>query len=251
MFGGVAKGDIVFVSQSKSLSYLKEIHPNIIVPYILIVHNGDETFDSRYASLLDDNIIHCYAQNVSVEHEKVTPLPIGLANFYHFQHTAKPYVIPPSKITEKDYDRKNRFFYRFANETCPSVRVPLRAFCDRHPLMETVRAYLTESQFIELLQEYKFLISPRGNAIDTHRPYEAFPLGIIPVVQDSVAMRSLQKRGLPLWIVKDWSDLENVSEEDVSKKYEELMKSANFDAMHMDYWIKLITGVQERARANK
>mgnify|MGYP003352228546 CR=1 FL=1 len=59
LFGGVAKGDIVFVSQSKSLSYLKEIHPNIIVPYILIVHNGDETFDSRYASLLDDNIIHC------------------------------------------------------------------------------------------------------------------------------------------------------------------------------------------------
>ncbi len=244
--GGVSSGDIVFVSQGKAFRYLQEIHPNIIVPYVLIVHHGDETFDKRYTAFFDDNIIHCYAQNAIVVHEKVTSLPIGLSNFNYFEHTDAPYLIPPSRVDENEYNkRKNKFFYRFANETCPSVRVPLQVFCDKHPLMETVRERVPQSKFNELLREYKFLISPRGNAIDTHRPYEAFHLGIIPVVQDSVAIRSLEKTGLPFWIVKDWSELENVSEEYVSEKYSELMRNANFEAMHMDYWIAKIRDNQK------
>lgn len=238
--GGVAYGDIVFVSQSKALWYLQEMHPNIIAPYILIVHNGDYVFDERYISLLDDNIIHCYAQCASVKHEKVTPLPVGLSNFHNFEHTSAPFRIPPSHKNYEGVSRKNKFFYRFANETCVSVRAPLRVFCDRHPLMETVYERVSQSRFVKLLREYKFLISPRGNAIDTHRPYEAFHLGIIPVVQDSVTIRSLHESGLPFWIIKDWEELSDVSEEDIAKKYEELLLSANFDAMHMDYWIEKI-----------
>lgn len=239
--GGVDRGDIVFVSQSKALYYLKEVHPEILVPYVLIVHNGDQTFDDRHASLLDEKIIHCYAQNTSVSHEKVTPLPIGLSNFHNFEHTDKLYLTPPMPVTKEEYSkRKNRFFYRFANETCPSVRIPLNAFCDQHPLMDTVRERVSEREFKDLLRSYKFLISPRGNAIDTHRPYEAFHLGIIPVVEDSIAMRSLRSVGLPLWIVNDWNDLKSVTEKDVARKYEELMESSSFNAMHMNYWITKI-----------
>jgi len=245
--GAVSRGDIVFVSQSKALRYLEEIHPNIIAPYILIVHNGDYTFNERYASLLDGNIIHCFAQNVTVEDVKVTPLPIGLSNFHNFEHTDTPFLTPPSLTNYKNQGRKDKFFYRFTNETCMAVRVPLRAFCDKHPLMETVRARVSQARFVELLRTYKFLISPRGNAIDTHRPYESFHLGIIPVVQDSVTISSLHKAGLPFWIVKDWSELENVSEKDVAKKYDELLRKANFDAMHMDYWIKKIKSFQGNA----
>ncbi len=244
--GGVSHGDVVFVSQSKALQYLQEIHPNIIAPYILIVHNGDYTFDKRYTSLLDDNIIHCFAQNVTVEHEKVTPLPVGLSNFHNFEHTDKPYLTPASSTNYKNPGRKDKFFYRFTNDTCMPIRVPLRKFCDSNPLMETVRARVSQAKFIELLLSYKFLISPRGNAIDTHRPYEAFHLGIIPVVQDSVTISSLHKAGLPFWIVKEWNDLKNVSESDIARKYDELLKTAKFDAMHMDYWIAKIKYFQEK-----
>lgn len=244
--GGVSRGDIVFVSQSKALQYLQEIHPNIIVPYILIVHNGDYTFDKRYVSLLDKNIIHCFAQNATVEDSKVTPLPVGLSNFHNFEHTDKPFLTPPSSENFKAYDRKDKFFYRFTNESCMPVRVPLRALCDEHPLMETSQTRVSQSKFVELLRTYKFLISPRGNAIDTHRPYEAFHLGIIPVVQESVTISSLHASGLPFWIVKEWTELENISATDIAKKYEELIKMAKFDAMHMDYWIAKIKYFQEK-----
>lgn len=249
--GGVSQGDIVFVSQDKALWYLMEMHPNILVPYILIIHNGDQTFDSRYTALLDDNIIHCFAQNVSVYHEKVTPIPIGLANVHHFVHTKSPYTTPPTKNNFSSLSgRKNRFFYRFANETCPSVRIPLRAFCDAHPLMETFRNYASESEFIELLKKYKFLISPRGNALDnSHRVYEALHIGIVPVIQDSFVAQSLHKTGLPFWIVKEWNELQSVTEQDIEKKYNEIMGSANFDAMHMDYWIAKIRNKQSGIKA--
>ena len=243
--GAVSYGDTVFVSQTRALRYLQDVHPNIIVPYILIVHNGDETFDQRYISLLDKNIIHCFAQNVTVENSKVTPLPVGLSNFHNFEHTSKPFKIPPSLENYRSGLRKNKFFYRFTNETCMSIRVPLRTFCDKHPLMETVRARVSQSEFIKLLKTYKFLISPRGNAIDTHRPYESFHLGIIPVVQESVTISSLYRSGLPFWIVKEWTELENIKETDVAKKYEELIRTAKFDAMHMDYWIKKIREYQK------
>lgn len=243
--GRVAGGDIVFVSQDKALWYLQEFHPNIIAPYILIVHNGDYVFDERYTALLDDKIIHCFAQCATVSHEKVTPLPVGLSNLHNFEHTDKPFLIPPSRKLYDGSSRKNRFFYRFANETCMAVRVPLQLFCKNHPRMDTVRERVPQSKFVELLRSYKFLISPRGNAIDTLRPYEAFHLGIIPVVQESYTIHSLHKTGLPFWIVKDWKELEGVSEEDIAKKYKELMKSANFEAMHMDYWIKKIKAHQK------
>ncbi len=246
MPGAVSRGDIVFVSQDKALWYLQDMHPNILVPYILIVHNGDQTFDERYTALLDDNIIHCYAQNVNVIHEKVTAIPIGLANFYHFVHTDLPYRIPPVCVPENQQkSKKNKFFYRFLNGNCPSVRIPLRTLCDKHPLMETVIEYVPESQFRESFQKYKFIITPRGNAIDnSHRQYEALHLGCIPVVQDSIVVQSLHKEGLPLWIVKDWTELQNVSEADIAAKYAELMKNAKFDAMHMDYWITKIKNDQ-------
>ncbi len=244
--GVVNKGDIIFVSQDKALRYLQEIHPEIICPYILIVHNGDNTFDSRHTNLFDQNIIHCFAQNTAVEHEKVTPIPIGLANFHHFQHTDSVYRTPPVCVPPKEYDkRKNRFFYRFFDGTCPSVRVPLRIFCSAHPFAETVSNYLSQESFRELLMRYKFLVSPRGNAIDTHRPYESFHLGIIPVVQDSIAMRALKKDGLPLWVVHDWTELEGITESEIAKKYKDLMDNANFESMHMDFWIDKINKVQK------
>ncbi len=248
--GAVAAGDIVFVSQAKALRYLQEQHPDIPAPYVLIVHNGDQTFGKRHTDLFDDKIIHCYAQNTAVNHPKVTPLPIGLSNFHNFEHTDELYFTPPSRVPESEWaTRKDRFFYRFANETCPSVRVPLKALCDKMPLAETVRERVSQERFKEILRSYKFLVSPRGNAIDTHRPYESFHLGIIPVVEDSVALRSLRDRGLPIWIVNDWKDLGGLTEKDVAKKYAELMGKANFEAMHMDYWIAKIKESQKKALA--
>lgn len=249
--GAIDTGDIVFVSQGKALNYLQEVHPNILVPYILIVHNGDYTFDERYTSLLDDKIIHCYAQNVTVKHDKVTPLPVALSNFANFEHTNPIYFRPPVGLPDNVQQRKNRFFYRFADETCPSERKPLRAFCKKHPFAETVEDRLSQVGYINLLQTYKFVISPRGNAIDTHRPYEAFHLGTVPIVKDSVTIRSLHEAGLPYWIVKDWEELNGLTEEFLSRKYIELMKHADFSPLHMDYWIASIQKKLEGYRLSK
>lgn len=238
--GGVDIGEIVFVGQSYALRYLQEIHPNIIVPYILIIHNGDEKIDERYTSLFDENIIHCFAQNIATTHKKLTAIPIGLANFYHYVHTEAPYRKTPEKITRKE-GKKNRVFYHFSPQTCPSVRVPLLGFCGKHPLMDTNHSWLSQRSYLQLFSQYKFVIAPRGNAsMETHRTYEALHLGVIPIIINSPAVLSLKASGIPLWVIDAWNALEHIHEDDIANKYEELMEESNFEALSMDYWIKEI-----------
>lgn len=53
--------------------------------------------------------------------------------------------------------------------------------------------------------QYKFVLSPVGNGVDSHRTWEALMAGSIPIVESSV--RDSMYEGLPVLIVKSWTDL--------------------------------------------
>ena len=58
----------------KKLSFLEN-------PFILICHNSDENFMNSYLKLFNVKNLKCiYTQNMNVNHCKVFPLPIGIAN---------------------------------------------------------------------------------------------------------------------------------------------------------------------------
>jgi hypothetical protein len=59
--------------------------------------------------------------------------------------------------------------------------------------------------YLFTMQQYKFVLSPVGNGVDTHRTWEALMAGSIPIVESSV--RDSMYDGLPVLIVKSWSDL--------------------------------------------
>jgi hypothetical protein len=92
------------------------------------------------------------------------------------------------------------------------------------------------------LSEYKFVLSPPGNGLDTHRTWEAMYLGVVPIVKDSSAMRYFQGLGLPLWIVTSWDEVVSVDERDLEGKYEDLKRGFDCPALFMDYWRRVILG---------
>jgi hypothetical protein len=60
-------------------------------------------------------------------------------------------------------------------------------------------------QYLFTMRQYKFVLSPVGNGVDTHRTWEALLAGSIPIVESSV--RDAMYDGLPVLIVKSWSEL--------------------------------------------
>lgn len=60
-------------------------------------------------------------------------------------------------------------------------------------------------EYLNTMRQYKFVLSPVGNGVDTHRTWEALLAGSIPIVESSVRDRMYED--LPVLIVKSWSDL--------------------------------------------
>lgn len=237
----VAKRDIVFVGQEFLKKFFTEVHPAIKVPYVLICHNGDVPVDEGIVKYIDEKIIHFFAQDVVVGHEKITPIPIGLENMSY-------YIAGPTVLfrylhrTAQRFrgQRKNKIFFNFSLSTNPAERGPARDLFLSHAHMETVDRFLTPYRHGKTLMRYKFVASPPGNAIESCRTWEALHLRTIPIVKDFVAMKYFQSLGLPLWVVKDWSELNSVTEEELARNYQTMMAAASWEALNMDFWIEKI-----------
>jgi hypothetical protein len=246
----VKAGDVVFVSNPLLRSYLTGLHKDIKYPYVLIQHNGDNNIGKDIADLLDDKIVRFYAQVPIYEHPKIVPIPIGLANLHYYNNGITRIFKKLNKSLARHPDsRKNRILFLFNIGTNPGERKLAWEYFSAHPLMDTFASMISSTLYLKELIKYKFVASPPGNSIESNRTWEALYVKTVPIVKDDVPYRYLVSLGLPLWIVKDWKELGPYSDSDLSKKYEELMKNADYKALHMDFWINLIKADQETARA--
>jgi hypothetical protein len=86
--------------------------------------------------------------------------------------------------------------------------------------------------------EYAFVISPHGNGLDCHRTWEAISLGTIPIVKTSQLDPLFD--GLPVWIVKDWNQ---VNEFSMLLKIKDFKDGVNLEIMNLNYWLKKIRNI--------
>jgi hypothetical protein len=80
-----------------------------------------------------------------------------------------------------------------------------------------------------LVSTFKYVVSPHGNGIDCHRTWEALALGCIPIVKTSV-LDPLFK-GLPVLIVKDWSDISSILLDTF------VPETYAMEKLSMEYWL--------------
>lgn len=245
----VKKGDIVFVNNPLTKSYLETVHPKIKNQYILIEHNGDNNIDKTVTDLLDDKIYRFYAQDVVEAHEKIIPIPISIENL-HIYINGIPRILNAirRKIKNNPPIRKNRIFFYFSVSTNPKERGPAREMFLKHPCMDTATGMIPPRLHLNVLSTYKFVASPPGNAIESCRTWEALYVNTIPIVKDFEAMKYFASVGLPIWVIHDWNELNDYDEEKLAKKYDELMENANLEPLFMDYWIRRILEDQARIR---
>jgi hypothetical protein len=98
---------------------------------------------------------------------------------------------------------------------------------------EIKNIFIPPLKYFTEIGEYKFVISPEGNGVDSHRTYEALMFGCIPIVERNPHIEE-KYAGCPILWTTDYSEitvpyLEKVYTEMVDKVY-------NFSRLFLSYY---------------
>jgi hypothetical protein len=253
------KNPSIYVCSSAIGHFLQVFLPFIEFPFILVSGDCDETVPDEILSktqfnalLNDERLIHWFSQNMTVEHEKITKIPIGLD--YHTLRT-RPLWGPMSNCEEQE-----KMLTMIIKKAIPFWDRKIMCYSNFHFTMNTKLGhdrkdafnkidknliYYEENKVSRLItwnkqKDYAFVVCPHGGGLDCHRNWEALCLGCIPIVKTSY-IDSLYK-DLPVLIVKNWEDITidllNTTIIEFRLKFEN--NEFNMEKLHLSYWLKLI-----------
>jgi hypothetical protein len=70
---------------------------------------------------------------------------------------------------------------------------------------DVLNTRLNPSELSELMKKYRWVASPRGNGVDTHRTWESLYRGVQPLVEADDWSNSLDYLKLPILKISDWT----------------------------------------------
>lgn len=223
--------NIVFVYGHDLDLFFKETYPKINKQIKIISHNTDEPVSERFKQFLNqDKLIHWYAQNAVLDHPKLTPIPIGIAN-KQWPHGNLQTL---KAIIDSNIKKELLVYKNFDNNTNIAIRRAIDFITSRNGIGMSER--VPHKNYLEKMASSLFVISPPGNGIDCHRIWEALYLNCIPVIQRNTCFRSVSD--LPILFIDDWNEvtipfLRNKVTQYIDNKQPK-------DKLLLSYWRKLI-----------
>lgn len=259
-------GDSVWLWGGVVTPFFKNIVPQLKVPIVLVIVAGDHSFPSQYDIdienvLKNDNIVHIFAVNNDYKgtSNKITHIPIGI----DFHTAAYNCVGDKSAVEEQErvlkqilqglqptHMRKPRAFVDFQHSDTMlngDFKRYLEFGEDRTSIFENLKKtqlidYSERLQRSDLWRkkgEYAFSISPHGNGLDCHRTWEDLVLGCIVIVKSSPLDQMYE--GLPVVIIKDWSEINSANLQKWHKQYGDAFTNPSYrQKLTNQYWINLI-----------
>lgn len=241
----IQAGDIIFCNGDYVLEFSEKILGNVKVPLVVILGNSDRNHSTvSWVESEADPHHKFFVQNLLDEIPNCVPIPIGLEN-RHWQNVGRPSDF--SRLPKRVRSRTSRIMWSFTVRTNKPVRKVAERDLRQNPLADNI-GEVSPKAHRRALSNYSFVASPPGNGWDTHRSWEALYLGCIPIVLDSYFARTFVEKGLPLWIVKTYSELSGLTEVDLEKKYLELSAGLNSRLLWCDYWAETVNESSQSMR---
>lgn len=148
------------------------------------------------------------------------------------------------KIREKRGldNRSNKIYSDSHNSISHNDRIIVRDLIENNELFILENSRIDFEDITKKYNEYNFVISPRGNGIDCHRTWELFLAGAIVILKTSSLDDMFLKNNLPVIILKDWSELNNLTSDHLEKYLKENREKRSLEnilpKLSFRYWIK-------------
>lgn len=216
---------------------------NFKKPVLCVGSEDRPYFDiQKRKKLLVDNcqFIYCEAY-VKKEFSSFGSLPCGLSEHY-FRKFEKTMF---KRINEARLNAKSKLvlaaWSHFWKLNGLKSRIELQSFVENCNWIQ--RQKIKTSDWYTELAKHKFAFAPLGNGIQTPKVVESLLVLTIPIVQSCDAYTDLEKRGWPILIVKNWTD---VTKELLEHKWKEMsprLKNFRHEHLHSSNFFNFINKV--------
>tara|TARA_A100001015_G_C14999476_1_gene717756 strand:- start:413 stop:1462 length:1050 start_codon:yes stop_codon:yes gene_type:complete len=199
----------------------------------LITHQTDLSINKKLFRKKPNCISDWFSINTNYKNKNLFPIPIGLSNnyspknlnFYDYQNIHSiPFIKKENKVyvnfnKNTNFKKRSNLYNQFLNNEWFDVDEP----------------NLPLNLYIQKLNNYKYILCPEGNGVDTHRIWESLYLGSIPIVKRHKNFQSFED--LPIFQVDDFNEINMNSLETFSKN---LDVEVNYKKLTINHWIEFI-----------
>ena len=220
-----------FLKSESNGAQIKNITPIFMFGDRGLLRSEEELVSSIFSS--------AFTTNMKSDCSGLYAIPLGLENAtFGRGGDIRHYIGPASKISSKSPDEKRNFFSAFSLETNKVERKKLRALLSFYDISWDGNFKLEE--YMMMMSESLFTLSPPGNGPDCHRTWEAIYLNSVPVVLNGTLPMSMIKN-LPILEVGSWDEILQLSKCELISLYEEVRKKRS-EMAYADYWRAKIRG---------
>lgn len=207
--------------------------------FIIFTNLEDTPIDEYIFDAIPDNVLCVSAVNAVAHGGKVIPAPYGLQ---------RRMVPNDNRIEELSRCMKNlpinpsRLLYVSHNESSHRERAGIKDLFRDKSWAEVHDQRVAYSVFLYNLSQSKFMICPRGNAIDCHRNWEVIYMRRVPIIKKHPYLEILFKE-FPVLFVNDFSEVT----EELLDQNDHLFKEAqkmNIEKLTLPYFYNSIVEKQ-------
>lgn len=204
---GFRAGDVVFCKIDEVPQFFERLRLSR-KKVVLVSGQGDFPCDLIRQKFLPENVVHWFATNVTVQHPRVTAVPLGLGS------PASSATLQAEEILgakAADVPRERWLYVNFRPDSNRRTRQPIFDCFRDHPGVGDWITFESPSDregntgFLGNLVRHRFVVCPPGNGVDTHRMWECLLAGAVPIVLRSTAMEPFSD--LPILFVDDYREV--------------------------------------------
>lgn len=180
---------------------------------------------------IPDNVLGIYAVNGLSNHPKIHPSPIGLQR-KRGTNDNRLDIMQERLLTGEAKEPSKLLYINCGVERNPE-RLPLLNFesnswcTTRFNKDSQFYSYDRYNEFLDELQDHKFVVCPKGHGYDTHRIWETLYMRRVPVMLDDPYFRRLLE-GFPVLFVEAWDKI-------IPWYLNTWGKVAWYEAQHLDF----------------
>ena len=191
----------------------------------IISSQTDHLIDKKIFLKKPDSVSYWYSTNVNFKNDFLKSIPLGLANKYS-----------PKNLHKEDYKNIDIFkikiekiYVNFEKNTNYFHRNKLIKSASKNDFFFIEKKKLSNKDYLKKLNNYKYVLTPWGNGIDSHRIWETLYAETYPIIPNH--FNFYQIFGDDIFLFQDFNNLSN---ENLAKHFFDY--HINNKLLNISYW---------------